>query len=392
MDLRTGREFWVTGVIDARPSDLLVLASTVVVGTGGGDLVALGTADGETRWRVVVSPAGRAVHAPAATGELVVTTTDDGVVSGIDGASGHIRWQVRPETDGEPIGAPVATDDVVYVGMAAEAASGRLTALSAETGAELWSLGQNVTAPSIADGVGYTGSAAGRVAAVDLRTGAELWVAQYNGNVRAPAIAGNVVYVAADGERVVAALDRGTGRELWRIPVDGPNPCCVAVSDGLLLVGASTGQVNAIGGDGKPVTAATRPSTSVSMPSETKSTVSETVFHPALLWSDDASRRDLLPFGLALSPDGTVWVTDGAHDRFAIYASDGAFQGFWAGSASGGGKFDLTRANGDPFGQIAFASDGSFDVLDVGNFEIDRFGADRSYLGSFSHYGRASAS
>lgn len=195
LDLRTGLEMWSSPPIDSRPSELTALGPTLYVGTSRGDLLAIDAASGLERWRVRVSPAGRVVHAPAAAAGVVATTSDDNVVTLVDGSSGALIWQ-RSADAGGPVGPPVVAAGTVYVGMAPEAQAGRLLALSVSDGAERWRLDRNVYAPSIAGSVGYTGSGTGRVAAVDLSSGGELWVAQYEGTVRAPAIANDVLSIA----------------------------------------------------------------------------------------------------------------------------------------------------------------------------------------------------
>ena len=86
-------------------------------------------------------------------------------------------------------------------------------------------------------------------------------------------------------------------------------------------------------------------------------------------WRQTVPARNFLPAAaLARDPQGRIWVADGLNGRFAIYQADGTFVEFW--QPSGGPTFDLRRENGDVYGAIVFAADGSRFVLDVGNFRV----------------------
>ena len=264
-----------------------------------------------------------------------------------------------------------------------------MVAYRIKDGQEAWRIDRDVYAPSVADGVGYTGSGSGSVAAVDLATGRERWVAQFNGTVRAPVVAGDVVYVSADGEQRLVALDRATGGELWSLPVDGQNDCCLAVARGAIFVGTLTGSVYAVGGDGTKLTAQAVPTVSATPASSTQPTPSESTGPPTtrLLWAKTSGTPDFDPWGLTLAPDGRLWVVESPHDRISIFDPAGTFVETWGELGSGDGQFDLTRGNGDPYGAVAFAPDGSFYVLDVGNRRVQHFGPDRRFLNSWGTFG-----
>jgi hypothetical protein len=94
---------------------------------------------------------------------------------------------------------------------------------------------------------------------------------------------------------------------------------------------------------------------------------------------------------MAIAPDGRLWAVEGGSDRFSIFTNDGQFVESWGRSGVGEGEFDLTRANGDPYGMIAFAQDGSFYVLDAGNRRIQHFAGDRTFLGAWGTVGNGPA-
>lgn len=89
----------------------------------------------------------------------------------------------------------------------------------------------------------------------------------------------------------------------------------------------------------------------------------------ALNWRTTAPNGNFLPGAtLALDPQGRIWVVDGGNARFAIYESNGIFVEYW--QPSDGPTINLRRENGDVYGGIAFAADGSRFVLDVGNHRV----------------------
>jgi DNA-binding beta-propeller fold protein YncE len=90
---------------------------------------------------------------------------------------------------------------------------------------------------------------------------------------------------------------------------------------------------------------------------------------------------------MALDPQGRLWVADTHNGRFAIFEPDGTFVETWGSKGEGDGEFNLQRANGDGYGGIAFAPDGSFYVLDVGNRRVQHFSPEREFLGSWGGFG-----
>ena len=102
------------------------------------------------------------------------------------------------------------------------------------------------------------------------------------------------------------------------------------------------------------------------------------------LWSSTGGADGLrFPFDMAIDPQGDLWVADAGNSRFAIFDPDGSFVEYWGTKGSGDGQFDLQRDNGDGYGAIEFAPDGSFYVLDVGNFRVQHFDSDRRFLDSW---------
>lgn len=108
----------------------------------------------------------------------------------------------------------------------------------------------------------------------------------------------------------------------------------------------------------------------------------------AFVWESggDPNRTFSNPGHLTLAPDGNLWVPDNGHDRFQILSPDGAFLEAWGTSGSGDGEFNFKDA-GFAAGMVAFAPDGSYYVSDPGNYRIQKFAPDRSFVGAWGTEG-----
>jgi sugar lactone lactonase YvrE len=92
------------------------------------------------------------------------------------------------------------------------------------------------------------------------------------------------------------------------------------------------------------------------------------------------------PFGMAVDPNGNLWVADTNNARFQIFAPDGTFRETWGTAGAGEGQFNFQTfdqaGSGAPggYGDIVFDDQGNFYVADPGNFRIQKFAGDRSFL------------
>jgi tripartite motif-containing protein 71 len=108
------------------------------------------------------------------------------------------------------------------------------------------------------------------------------------------------------------------------------------------------------------------------------------------VWSSHGGDNPMdFPGDMALDPLGHVWVADTGNSRFAIFDPDGTFVEYWEHRGTGVGEFILERSNGDGYGAIAFAPDGSFYVLDVGNRRVEHFDKQRVFMSAWGGFGTA---
>jgi DNA-binding beta-propeller fold protein YncE len=87
------------------------------------------------------------------------------------------------------------------------------------------------------------------------------------------------------------------------------------------------------------------------------------------------------PGGMAIDREGNLWVADGQNDRFQIISPDGTFLETWGEEGAADGQFNFySTIHSWGFGDIAFDASGNFYVADTGNYRIQKFAPDRSFL------------
>jgi outer membrane protein assembly factor BamB len=390
-DQADGHRIWSTTTAYTVPSRMISADGTVYFGTGDGFLVAVDAATGIERWRLQ-PPGATLVNAPAFGNGLVYAGTVGAGYVAIDPASQRVVW--RGDTSDDVTGTASVADGIAYIGAAATATSGKLRAFDAATGRLLWTATDDLLQlPTVADGVAYSSTIGGLAVAIDTATGTTKWRIHLAGEVRAPVVAGGIVYLFAGSERRVYAVEAATGDLLWRFDAPATGNCCIAVARGAVYVGLQDGSVIAIGGDRGTVLPQPFPSLAPSpAPTAPPSTGPSTTPVPSLAkvtWSTDLRQMGFAPVcQIAVDPTtGRIWAPEARSDKIAIFEPDGTFVEEWGGSGSGPGQFDFTRGNGDGYGTLAFAKDGSFFVLDVGNRRVQHFDARRTFLGEWGGFG-----
>lgn len=245
-----GKELWRYDLGDARVSRLppdpiqqpedgfdhrapqpTLVDGVLYVGAGDGGFHAVRADTGARVWRVQSQGAIRTTA--AVRGPHVFFSTIGGLVVAAERATGHILWEVKSPA---PVtSSPAFIGDKLVIG-------GRdsvLQALDPATGAQLWKLGfwgswvesTAVAAPEN-NGVAYIGSSdLRRVTCLDANDGRILWRTDVFGSPWGrPLVTDKFVYAALTAEEPymirhqggLAALDRATGRLVWRLAA--PNP------------------------------------------------------------------------------------------------------------------------------------------------------------------------
>ncbi len=94
------------------------------------------------------------------------------------------------------------------------------------------------------------------------------------------------------------------------------------------------------------------------------------------------------PRSLAVAPDGSLYVADTGNHRIVHLAADGTFLGEW-GSFSGASEGPAPAGTfNEPWG-VAVAPDGTVWVADTWNHRLQHFSARGEFLGMFGYFGQA---
>lgn len=236
----------------------------VVLGTEGGEVVALNSATGAEVWRTMVS--SEVLAAPAVGPEVVALQTIDGKLVALDRSSGERLWSYDtqvPVLTLRGTSSPVISGDFIIAGFA----NGRLAMLNAEQGNVIWE--QRVMLPQgrseldrivdvdgtplVADGVVYAASFQGHIKALRQRDGRTIW--ERDVSTYQPLAHGfGFVYVVDEFDQLIA-IDEASGVDVWEqkalrlrrasAPVVFSNYVAVGDGEGYLHVFAQS--------DGRPV-------------------------------------------------------------------------------------------------------------------------------------------
>jgi hypothetical protein len=254
LDATTGDVRWRAAL--ATPVSAPVACGELAYVGGARGVFAVEVATGAERWRFLT---GTAMGSPAASGGVVAVCSGDGDLYVLDAASGRERWSVGIGGGSPPA---LAGDAVVIAterGPLGER-HGTLAVLDRGTGAERWQVEVPARidgAPAVGGGRVFLGTG-GALVAFDAATGAERWRFAAGNILATPALAGEVVYLAAgsggpiDGTGMLVALDAATGDQRWRYPLPHVLVSPPVVANGVAYVSSADpyigGQLVAVGG------------------------------------------------------------------------------------------------------------------------------------------------
>ncbi|SFR43068.1 Beta-barrel assembly machine subunit BamB [Marinobacter daqiaonensis] len=211
------------------------LGETIMAGVGGdsrnlyvvtadAELMALNRRDGEELWRLRMP--NEVLAPPRSNGSLVLTQTIDGRVVAADTRSGERLWQFdapSPALSVRDTAPPVVGSELALISLA----NGRLVALSTDSGQPVWqyTVGEpsgrtelerlvDVTAePVIVEGAALVAGYQGKLALVDLRNGQEIW-SRSTSTFHSPALGPGRIFIAeANGDLV--GLDASNLDPVW---------------------------------------------------------------------------------------------------------------------------------------------------------------------------------
>jgi outer membrane protein assembly factor BamB len=273
VEAASGRERWRVRVVekpierlpfdnpksryDRFGSDVTVADGRLYLGTHDGRVVAVDPARGEKVWEFASGDS--VLAAPAVDGGRLFFGSFDGNVYALDAVTGKLAW--KRYTRAPVVSTPAVAGDRVVVGNRGY----DLLGLDAATGEPAWTryiwFSWVESSASVRDGIASVGSSdAAAVYAFDARTGERRWKTDVFGWAWGqPAVTGTRVYAGTASQKdylaghkgVVVAMDRSTGRPVWRyVAQPAPKgaygfPGSPAVGEGRVFVTGLDGTVYA---------------------------------------------------------------------------------------------------------------------------------------------------
>jgi outer membrane protein assembly factor BamB len=224
LDAATGRQIWQVKLPSALSGGVGADGKLVAVGSAEGEVITL-DADGRVLWRSRVS--SEVLAPPEVAGDLVVVRSADSRIFALDARDGRRRWIYQRQAPSLAVRSPaglVVRAGFVFAGFS----GGKLVALSLANGGLRWE--GTVSVPKgttelerVTDVIGlpWVGEREacavafqGRVACFDLGNGNQLWARDMSSS-SGLGVDARYVYVSED-RGAVSALERTTGRSLWR--------------------------------------------------------------------------------------------------------------------------------------------------------------------------------
>jgi outer membrane protein assembly factor BamB len=255
-DLESGRQLW-SADLDARLTSGPGAGENIVaLGTADGRVFALDAETGAIRWSTPIHASVDA--APSVGFGNVAVRGRDGSFALLDEQTGETRWRRRVEQPSLTLqgqGRMILFPDAVALGFD----DGTFGVYAREDGSEIWShtvalptgrtdvdrMVDIDATPVFADGVFYVVTWQGKLTALAARGGREIWSRDFS-SVTDFAADNQALYLT-DGDGVIWAIDRRSGDALWRQSalahrgLTGP-----ALVGGHLVVGDKEGYVHVL--------------------------------------------------------------------------------------------------------------------------------------------------
>ncbi|MGM0516975.1 MAG: outer membrane protein assembly factor BamB [Pseudomonadota bacterium] len=255
-DLDSGRQLWSADLDAPVTSGPGASENIVALGASDGRVFALDAETGETRWTASIRASVDA--APSVGFGDVAVRGRDGSFALLDEQTGEIRWRrtvEQPSLTLQGQGRMILFPDAVALGFD----DGTFGVYAREDGSEIWShtvalptgrtdvdrMVDIDATPVFVDGVFYVVTWQGKLTALAARGGREIWSRDFS-SVTDFAADDQALYLT-DGDGVIWAIDRRSGDALWRQSdlahrgLTGP-----ALVGGHLVVGDNEGHVHVL--------------------------------------------------------------------------------------------------------------------------------------------------
>ncbi|MDL1944911.1 6-bladed beta-propeller [Chloroflexi bacterium CFX2] len=129
-----------------------------------------------------------------------------------------------------------------------------------------------------------------------------------------------------------------------------------------------------------PTLAPTKAPPTAALPSQTPAAKS-TPIPVEVLWNINGGPNPFnRPTGLAVDPEGILYVVDAGNSRIQKFDKDGKFILMWGKQGAGDGEFNFHRNNDVDLGGVAVDSQGNVYVADMQNRRVQKFDSNGSFL------------
>lgn len=258
LDLATGQVRWARRLGGVIRSTACLHDGRVYVTAGDAVLYALDAASGQIRWRfrTLGGILGERKYdfadyyhsSPVVSGNWVCFGAGDGRVYAVSADTGQLQWSFQ--TGDIVHTTPALAGDRLFIG----SLDGHLYALDVRTGSLRWKFksvghryfpkGEMQGSPVVGNGLVYIGSRDYNLYALDASHGYGHWTKSFPlGWATALSVRDSVLYVGTSDDKLIAAVDGRTGRELWRTDAGFNIFGGAAFSDDRLYVGTLMGKI-----------------------------------------------------------------------------------------------------------------------------------------------------
>ena len=384
VDTATGRQAWRGSQDFFQGASPALVGERLYVGGGDGRLHVIDAFTGAEAWSV---DAGAPITAVTVVDGAALLGTIDGQFLAV---SIDTRKPVFEEIGlgiGS-IDRIAATERHAYVALTDKSGPGRLVAVDRQSGRIAWSYtpsaGGSLRLGAVNRDRAYATTTAG-VVALDAVTGQRRWSADAIGSRQGLAATEGTLFVTGDPSALVA-LDAATGSVRWTMPLqEDPSKASLfwypqrglpVITGGYVFVGDGAG-MHAF---------AEEASARVAPWSGTSVQASQPAFADAVATFEAVPQGSATlehPSGMDVAPDGHLYVIDAGQSQVVVIGPDGEVVDRWGRRGRGPGEFDFLREEADPasaIGGVAIAPDGTVYVADTVNDRVQAFTADGEFL------------
>lgn len=221
----TGDEIWAKQLNKKVSAGLSGDKNKLFMATADGYVLSLNSNSGEIIWQYELDK--NILNIPLYKDKDLYIQTTDGTLYSMSAANGKVNWEykaVTPDLTLYSTSTPVVWNNLVVAGFS----SGKIIAFDRVNGMPKWeyqvavpqgrsSIARMVdinASPLVDNDILYTASYQGKIVAIDLDSGSEKW--QFDLSVINDFVINNKYLYVSDTEGTVWAINKSTGRILWR--------------------------------------------------------------------------------------------------------------------------------------------------------------------------------